>query len=463
MTNDLELEELISAYVDGELTGDEQSLVERALRESPRCRQVHDEFVAMRGSLQSLPREELDPDFTRRVLEKIRRVPQKPPAAANSNGQVQGSLSAALMGPTSSREREAPVRRTEERRPRWAIHTLTWAVALVATLLLAVVLAPNHLGLRFGEKEGQGTIGAAGNGGNSEQPQENGRETTPLGPMLVEDDGPKDEGLETPAPQTVSNEPPSPGEHGGAALVEDSSTPPVSLTNDPAPENDPSPQIARATPAEIPAPSPEVPLADFAVNYNSPELHVIRMAVAPEAMRSRALDEILEKEGISFRVAGARPEANGRDGEASDRPVPEIDLLLIRGAPAQLDGVFDALKKRPSDFRPTAVYTAPQDRLLDFIVAVAWSFPSAPLDPAPAPSDPATNFLENADPLSGVFELGGQVQKVFAWRAPPLPLEALDKVFPVPAQAESRPGRDEAPKNRPEQTAQIMFILFRGK
>ena len=62
MTN-LEREELLSAYLDGEVTADERARVERWLAESSELRQLRDELVAMRAEIQSLPRQTLGHDL----------------------------------------------------------------------------------------------------------------------------------------------------------------------------------------------------------------------------------------------------------------------------------------------------------------------------------------------------------------------------------------------------------------
>ena len=51
-------EELISAYLDGELTSDEQQLVEEALRTDPQAQQLLDELQSLHDHLQSIPRSE---------------------------------------------------------------------------------------------------------------------------------------------------------------------------------------------------------------------------------------------------------------------------------------------------------------------------------------------------------------------------------------------------------------------
>ncbi|MEO8496526.1 MAG: RseA family anti-sigma factor [Planctomycetota bacterium] len=64
-------EELISAYVDGELARDELKLVEQLLAESSEHRQLLAEFQAMRASMWDFPSVSLPADFHTRVMTQI--------------------------------------------------------------------------------------------------------------------------------------------------------------------------------------------------------------------------------------------------------------------------------------------------------------------------------------------------------------------------------------------------------
>lgn len=66
--NDLPDNELLSAYLDGELTAAEQAEVERLLRRSPHARKTLEELRAMSQSLQSLPQRRLGEDLSEEVL-----------------------------------------------------------------------------------------------------------------------------------------------------------------------------------------------------------------------------------------------------------------------------------------------------------------------------------------------------------------------------------------------------------
>jgi len=65
--------ELFSAYLDGELTADEQVRVEQMLAASMEARQLLEELRALGNTLQSLPQQKLAEDLSARVLEIARR------------------------------------------------------------------------------------------------------------------------------------------------------------------------------------------------------------------------------------------------------------------------------------------------------------------------------------------------------------------------------------------------------
>ncbi|MEI8371401.1 MAG: zf-HC2 domain-containing protein, partial [Planctomycetota bacterium] len=71
--NDVSDTELLSAYLDGELTADEQVRAERILTASPEARQLLEELRALGCTLQELPQEKLDEDLSTRVLEVAER------------------------------------------------------------------------------------------------------------------------------------------------------------------------------------------------------------------------------------------------------------------------------------------------------------------------------------------------------------------------------------------------------
>lgn len=65
-----EREELLSAYLDDEVSSEERALVEHWLAESSELRQLRDEFQAMRTDLQALPRRNVGHDLAATVIRR---------------------------------------------------------------------------------------------------------------------------------------------------------------------------------------------------------------------------------------------------------------------------------------------------------------------------------------------------------------------------------------------------------
>ena len=74
--------ELLSAYLDGELTAAEQARVEQLLAADPAARRWVDEMRALSNTLQSLPQEKVGEDLGPRVLRMVERrmLTDAPPA-----------------------------------------------------------------------------------------------------------------------------------------------------------------------------------------------------------------------------------------------------------------------------------------------------------------------------------------------------------------------------------------------
>src|SRR5689334_3841490 len=71
--NDERREELISAYVDGELTTEERAQVELWLAESAEARQLYEEWLAVRAAMSALPRQSVGRNLSASVLHRAER------------------------------------------------------------------------------------------------------------------------------------------------------------------------------------------------------------------------------------------------------------------------------------------------------------------------------------------------------------------------------------------------------
>jgi negative regulator of sigma E activity len=89
--NDLPQNELLSAYLDGELTAGEQAEVERLLATNPAARQLLDELRTLGSVLQSLPQQKLGEDLSEQVLRTAKQRMQReeePDRAASAEAPV---------------------------------------------------------------------------------------------------------------------------------------------------------------------------------------------------------------------------------------------------------------------------------------------------------------------------------------------------------------------------------------
>ncbi len=141
-------DELISAYLDGELTADEQARVENALLDSAEHRRTFEELRALRRSLQSLPVERLDEGFAERVLRRAEREMLAPRATSRDDEERQpaapdeGASAERKVVPLSSAASPSTVQHGVPIR-RWV--ALVTAGALAASLLIAVLVVPRWL------------------------------------------------------------------------------------------------------------------------------------------------------------------------------------------------------------------------------------------------------------------------------------------------------------------------------
>lgn len=116
-------DELLSGYLDNELTADERSRVESTLKSSERHRQILVELRTLRDGLGSLPQHHVDADFQRRVMDRIANMEDE------NNSDAEEVCSVAPHGSTLSAGAYQVQRRT-----------IMSLAAIAASLLVAFVL-----------------------------------------------------------------------------------------------------------------------------------------------------------------------------------------------------------------------------------------------------------------------------------------------------------------------------------
>ena len=154
--NDVPDTELFSAYLDGELTADEQVRVEQILAASPEARLLLEELRALDSTLQGLPQEKLDEDLSARVLEVAERrmlLPDRPfdtgepakgePGKGGDNKPSAGRAAETLKGPETGATGWLGIPWGEiSLRGMLSKRALIWSGVVVATALIIHFTSP---------------------------------------------------------------------------------------------------------------------------------------------------------------------------------------------------------------------------------------------------------------------------------------------------------------------------------
>jgi hypothetical protein len=122
---DIQREELISAYLDGELLPEERERVEGWLAESPDLRQLHDDLLALRAGMQALPRKKLERDLSSSVVRRAA-------SAMSRSAGGDSSIVKVVPGSRNLWERGSNVRR------------LLWPALAVAAALVLLIYDANQ-------------------------------------------------------------------------------------------------------------------------------------------------------------------------------------------------------------------------------------------------------------------------------------------------------------------------------
>ena len=150
--SDVSESELISAYLDGELTAEEQVRAEQILASSAEARQLLEELRALGGTLQSLPQEKLDEDLGPRVLQVAERRMLSPPEESKkaepkkSDGSDEPSAGRAAAALTSRGDDATASEGFPWRELSWrgmfSPRALIWSAIVVAVAIIIRFNAP---------------------------------------------------------------------------------------------------------------------------------------------------------------------------------------------------------------------------------------------------------------------------------------------------------------------------------
>jgi anti-sigma factor RsiW len=133
-------DELISAYLDGELSPAEKVRVEEQLMDSAEHRRLFEELKSLRRSLQALPAESLGEDFAARVLRRAERELLAEAPAAEVGKAKESSAAPPVVASVREAERVAlPNRAHGERGAR---RGLVWSVIATAAAVGLLIYGP---------------------------------------------------------------------------------------------------------------------------------------------------------------------------------------------------------------------------------------------------------------------------------------------------------------------------------
>lgn len=137
-------DELISAYLDGELTGQDLARAEQLLASQPDSRQMLEELTALRASLKSLPQHKLGPDFAESVLRRAEREMLQPGVTGVSAAEAGGP---ALPDPAATWKAEVPPILSMSRWTRPLIWSALATAAAIAVMMFSPPDAPNKVAM----------------------------------------------------------------------------------------------------------------------------------------------------------------------------------------------------------------------------------------------------------------------------------------------------------------------------
>ena len=139
--DNLHNDERISAYLDGELSADEQTRFEERLAESAELRQLVEELRALRGSLDLLPRHRLEADFADHVLRRAEREVLTAGDGASGSGPTEG-VGHAVRAAVSPEHAARPATGESRNWKRRALRPLIYSAIAIAAAVLIMVFNP---------------------------------------------------------------------------------------------------------------------------------------------------------------------------------------------------------------------------------------------------------------------------------------------------------------------------------
>ena len=134
--NSSQLEQLISGYLDGELSPNRKQEVERLLQSDPAAKRLYDEFMAIRNEFRLIQRRNLPHDFQKNLFE---RIDKETVSVAGKLVEKTTSVDFTLPPASSARQRQHTKNRTKNA---WSpqLKTVRFLAPVAIVFLIAVAV-----------------------------------------------------------------------------------------------------------------------------------------------------------------------------------------------------------------------------------------------------------------------------------------------------------------------------------
>ncbi|MGD0653738.1 MAG: zf-HC2 domain-containing protein [Thermoguttaceae bacterium] len=446
--NDLPDNELLSAYLDGELTADQRAQVEHLLATNPAAGKLLEELRSLSSALKSLPRQQLGEDLSENVL----RIAQR-----RISTEKMGTSSAGA--PASIISEPVPIFSTILRRlknPRLWV----WEIVIVAVAVLLMVYYPNQNANRnvaapgnaersiamaskpevkptitertsdkravqspdFADRnepsalrksgEEAGKTDATGRLEGVEKPAEGKSAAAPERPALDRVELAKKEGVTSGDKLAAKDMTKAAFKAAakGAESAAPSSTPAAGLTIQSQSQSggtriaetvNASKSLSQIKPAEPPAEKkPADQLKSPAVSAD--ELLVVRCEITPEAVKNHAFDKILTDNAI---VWSETPKENLDAKNLSAIELSEtgpLEIVYVEASPAQIEAALNSLSAQTDAFKNVSVVSAKADSRLQHAVGGA----NFRREMAKSALGTRANVEQTAEPAEGQSQYG---------------------------------------------------------
>jgi hypothetical protein len=368
--------ELLSAYLDEEVSLAEQAQAEQLLQGDPQARQLLEELSQLGDMLRHQPAERMRPSFTSDVMDRVRQQPAFGTVAATEDqSSVQPEATHKHVTLPGRGQKPGSGKRNYRRPLLWSTLAAAAALMVLAYPLGLFDFFDNPADNRIAVEEEEQQDGELVANGTTDDhaPQ------APNSEQLVGQPDREPNG----SPRTEANGPSAPGP---GMLVE--------LPLDP-------PDLGPAVPNQTPN-------APFVGSFNAEDEKILRLLESlvlvkiectPAAANAREFDKILKKYKIKL-AEKATPK------RAADAPVPETEVYYIEASAKQAEAVLNEVSSRSNEFTSMTLRTETQQTKNAFNLNTdndqVPAPGSSPSESDPAPADDTQQPVGDDDATSSV-------------------------------------------------------------